>query len=113
VFDVPAFAGWIARLRDLGLDKRCYILAGAGPIRSLRALARMASIPGVSIPDAVTERLTAAGPDHVQAEGEKLCSEIIAALTEIPGVAGVHVMAIGAEAVIPGILERAGLPPRT
>ena len=111
VFDVPAFAAWMTRIIDLGLDQRCRILAGVGPIRSHRALAHLASIPGVSIPDRVSDRLTAAG-DRFKEEGEKLCTEIIAGLTEVPGVAGVHVMAIGAESSIPGILQQAGLPAR-
>ena len=114
VFDVPAFAAWMTRVRDLGLDQRCHILAGVGPIRSHRALAHLASIPGVSIPDRVSDRLTGlpAGTDRFREEGEKLCAEIIAGLTEVPGVAGVHVMAIGAESSIPGILQQAGLPER-
>ncbi len=109
VFDVPTFARWMDQIRDLGLHERCFILAGVGPVRSLNALQHLRAIPGVHIPDDVTGRLTAAGPDHVAAEGEKLCSEIIAALADVPGVAGVHVMAIGAEGTVPGILERAGL----
>src|ERR1039458_10016676 len=48
VFDVPAFAAWMSRLRDLGLDERCYILAGVGPILSLRALSHLQDkVPGV------------------------------------------------------------------
>ncbi|HXW47219.1 MAG TPA: methylenetetrahydrofolate reductase [Streptosporangiaceae bacterium] len=109
VFDPSAFAGWMSQIRDLGLHQRCAILAGVGPVRSLRALAHMQRIPGVHIPDQVADRLTAAGPDHIRTEGEKLCAEIIAALAEIPGLAGVHVMAIGAESVIPAILAEAGL----
>ncbi len=112
VFDVPVFAAWLRRLEDLGVTERCAVLAGVGPIRSARALDRLARIPGVLIPDEVSERLTAAGPEHIRAEGEKLCSELIAALADLPGLAGVHVMAIGAEHVIPGLLQQAGLPPR-
>ena len=112
VFDVPAFAAWLARLADLGLLARCHVLAGVGPIRSHRALTHMTNIPGVFVPDWVSERLTAAGPDHIKAEGEKLCSEILAELAEVPRLAGAHLMAIGAETTIPGILDQAGLPPR-
>jgi methylenetetrahydrofolate reductase (NADPH) len=113
IFDVPAFAAWMARISDLGLDRRCHILAGVGPIRSHRALAHLGRIPGVYIPDWVSDRLTAAGgTEQFRQEGEKLCAEIIAGLTEVPGVAGVHVMAIGAEGSIPGILDDAGLPAR-
>jgi methylenetetrahydrofolate reductase (NADPH) len=112
VFDVSAFAAWMTRVRDLGLHERCSILAGVGPVRSERALEHLATIPGVVIPEYVTERLTGLSPDRLRAEGEKLCSEIIAELADVPGVAGVHVMAIGAEHAIPGIVEQAGLPAR-
>jgi methylenetetrahydrofolate reductase (NADPH) len=112
VFDVPVFAAWMRRLDDLGITQRCHILAGVGPVRSVRALERLTRIPGVSIPEHVSARLTAAGPEHIKGEGEKLCSELIAALAEVPGLAGVHVMAIGAEHAIPGLLQQAGLPPR-
>lgn len=113
VFDVPAFADWLRRIRDLGLDRRCAILAGVGPIRSHRALTHLSRIPGVVIPEHVADRLAAASTDRIRAEGEKLCAEIIAQLAEVPGVAGVHVMAIGAEGSIPGILQQAGLAGRT
>jgi methylenetetrahydrofolate reductase (NADPH) len=112
VFDVSAFAAWLTRVRDLGLHERCFILAGVGPVRSERSLEHLARIPGVVIPDYVTDRLTGLSPDRLRTEGEKLCSEIIAQLADVPGVAGVHVMAIGAEHAIPGIVAQAGLPPR-
>jgi methylenetetrahydrofolate reductase (NADPH) len=38
-----------------------------------------------------------------------MCAEIITELREIPDLAGVHVMAFGAEHLVPEILERAGL----
>ena len=112
VFDVPAFAAWLTRVRDLGLDERCAILAGVGPVRSHRALAHLARIPGVRIPEQVADRLAAASADQIRVEGDNLCSEIIAQLADVPGVSGVHVMAIGAESSIPAILKQAGLPPR-
>jgi len=112
VFDVPAFAAWVRQLTDLGITQRCGILAGVGPVRSARALAHLIRIPGVHVPDSVLRRLDRGSPDQIRAAGEKLCSEIIAALTGVPGVAGVHVMAIGAERTIPAILTQAGLPPR-
>jgi methylenetetrahydrofolate reductase (NADPH) len=109
VYDVPAFAAWLARVRDLGLHERCHILAGVGPVRSQRALAHLATIPGVVIPEHVRDRLAGASPEQFRSEAEKLCSEIIAGLAEIPGVAGVHVMAIGGERSIPAILQQAGV----
>jgi methylenetetrahydrofolate reductase (NADPH) len=115
VFDVPAFAAWLARAGDLGLLDRCHILAGVGPVLSQRALHHLAGVPGVHIPAAVADRLLAAGdgsPERFRAAGEQLCAETITALREVPGVAGVHVFAPGSEASIPGILRQAGLRPR-
>jgi methylenetetrahydrofolate reductase (NADPH) len=40
-----------------------------------------------------------------------ICVEVIQALQEIPGVAGIHVMAIAWEDSVPEILSRAGLTP--
>jgi methylenetetrahydrofolate reductase (NADPH) len=110
VFDLPAFTAWLTRVGDLGLPERCRILAGVGPIRSPRALDHLRRVPGVHIPDEVAERLGALSPDQLARAGEQLCAETIAALQQIPGVAGVHVMAIGNEAAIPRILQQAGLP---
>jgi 5,10-methylenetetrahydrofolate reductase len=50
--------------------------------------------------------------DQVSDEGLKLCAEIIQQVREIPGVAGVHVMAVGWEEAVPDILERAGVRSR-
>ena len=110
IFDVPIFRNWMQQVRDLGLDKRCFILAGVGPIKSLRALEHMRSeVPGMYVPDAVVKRLHGVPADRVAEEGLKLCSEIIAEVKAIPGVAGVHVMAVNWEDSVPEILERAGI----
>jgi methylenetetrahydrofolate reductase (NADPH) len=111
VFDVAAFGGWLARVRDLGLDRRCGILAGVGPVRSLRALEFIARIPGVSVPDELARRLRGVPADRVAAEGMAACAETVAALRQLPGVAGVHVMAVGYEQGVPEILAAAGLGP--
>jgi methylenetetrahydrofolate reductase (NADPH) len=111
VFDVDEFAIWMEKVRDLGLDTRCGILAGVGPIRSLRALEFMAGIPGVIIPPTFERRLRGVPADRVAAEGMAACAETVAALREVTGVAGVHVMAVGYERGVPEILETAGLEP--
>ena len=109
VFDLAAFGRWMAEVRDLGLDQRCRILAGVGPVRSLRALSHLRSLPGVYVPGEVDRRLSGVPADRVAAEGMALCAEIIQQVRQIPGVSGVHVMAPGFEQAIPGILDRAGL----
>jgi methylenetetrahydrofolate reductase (NADPH) len=110
VFDVAEFAQWMAEVRDLGLDRRCGILAGVGPIRSLRALEHMhAVVPGVHVPDAVARRLGGVPADRVADEGLRICAEIISQVLQIPGVSGIHVMAPGFEPGIPEILDHAGI----
>ena len=109
VFDVPAFAGWLARVRDLGLTQRCAVLAGVGPVRSLRALDVMAGLPGVRVPAALERRLRGVPAHRVAEEGMAACAEIVAALRELPGLAGVHVMAVAYEQGVPEILTAAGL----
>ncbi|MFC5992729.1 methylenetetrahydrofolate reductase [Pseudonocardia hispaniensis] len=109
VFDLDAFRGWLDRVRDQGLDARCGILAGVGPVRSLRALEFLARLPGVSVPPALERRLRGVPPDRVAAEGVRACVETVQALREMPGVAGVHVMVVGDEQGVPEILDAAGL----
>ena len=113
IYDVDIFARFMQQVRDLGLDRRCSILAGVGPVKSLRALEHMrAEVPGMYVPDSVFKRLRGVPPEQVSAEGLKLCSEIVQQVREIPGVAGVHVMAFSWEEAIPEILEGAGIGPR-
>jgi methylenetetrahydrofolate reductase (NADPH) len=109
IFDVDIFARWMQQVRDLGLDRKCWILAGVGPVKSVRALEHMRSeVPGMYVPDTIVKRLKGVPQERVQAEGIAMCAEIIQQVREIPGVAGVHVMAFGWEEAIPEILERAG-----
>lgn len=114
IFDLEIFRSWMQHIRDLGLDRKCYILAGVGPIKSVRALEHMrAEVPGMYVPDDVVRRLRGVPEDRVAAEGLALCSELITQIKDIPGVAGVHVMAFSWEDAIPEILERARIARRT
>ena len=64
------------------------------------------------MPDAVVRRLRGVPDDRVAEEGLALCAETVQQVREIPGVAGVHVMAFGWEEAVPEILERAGMASR-
>lgn len=113
VFDVKIFREFMARVRDLGLHERVYILAGVGPLRSPKAAEFMRThIPGVVIPDALIERMRQTPRACWQEEGMSICVEIIQQVREIPGIAGVHVMAYRQEHVVAEIIHRAGLYPR-
>jgi methylenetetrahydrofolate reductase (NADPH) len=69
----------------------------------------MHQIPGIVIPPAVEQRLRGVPPDRVQDESIAICAETISELRTLPDLAGIHIMAFGAESLVPEILERAGI----
>jgi methylenetetrahydrofolate reductase (NADPH) len=112
-FDIPRLRSFMERVRDLGLDRRAYILAGVGPLRSAKAAEFMRTrVPGVFIPDAVVERLAKTPTRRQAEEGKQICVEIIQHVREIAGIHGVHVMAYRQEEAVAEIVHRAGLFPR-
>jgi methylenetetrahydrofolate reductase (NADPH) len=112
VFDVGLFARWLTAVRELGVAQRCSVIAGVGPIRSLRVLEFIRTgVPGIHVPDDVERRLRGVRSDKVAAEGIELCVETIQQVAEIAGVSGVHIMAFGFEHGVPEIVERAGVGP--
>jgi 5,10-methylenetetrahydrofolate reductase len=111
VYDVPRFAEYMRRACDMGLDKKVHILAGVIPIKSVGMARYMKDyVSGVSVPDEIIDRLK--GADKVKDEGVNLILEIIERLKEIPGVHGIHIMAVGWEDIVPEMVQRAGLMPR-
>jgi len=105
-FDVPRLREFMAKVRELGVDQKVFILVGVGPLRTAKAAEWMrANVPGVSIPDEIIDRMKRGG----KGEGKRLCVEIIQQIREIPGVAGVHIMAYRQEELVPEIVEEAGL----
>jgi methylenetetrahydrofolate reductase (NADPH) len=113
VFDIRVFREFMARVRDLGLLERVYILAGVGPLKSPRAADFMRTqVPGVVIPDSLVHRLEKTPPDGWRTEGIQICIEMIEQIREIEGVAGIHVMAYRQEEVVTEIIQRVGLSPR-
>jgi CO dehydrogenase/acetyl-CoA synthase delta subunit len=111
VYNVEKFARFMEIVRDLGLHEKVYILAGVTPPKSVGMARYMKKfVPGLDVTDEVIERLE--GAKDPKEEGINICVDIIKQVREIPGVAGVHVMAIGWEQAVPEIVSLAGLSPR-
>jgi 5,10-methylenetetrahydrofolate reductase len=113
IYNVPKFKEFMKRVVDLGIHEKCYILAGVGPIKSIGMARYMQnSVPGMDVPEDIIARLKGVPKENVRKEGIKQCADIIHEMRQIPGVRGVHVMAIEWEEAVPEILELAGLLPR-
>jgi methylenetetrahydrofolate reductase (NADPH) len=113
IFDIEKFREWMKIVCDMGLDKKCSILAGIMPLKSPGMAKYMAnSVPGITIPDHVLKRMEGVSKEKAAQEGIAILCELIEQMKEIKGIAGVHIMAIEWEHKIPEIMERAKLLPR-
>jgi methylenetetrahydrofolate reductase (NADPH) len=111
IYNIKKFEEWMSIVRDMGLHKKVFILAGVTPIRSLGMAKYMKNnVPGMDVPDEIIKRLE--GAEKKKVEGINICLDIIERLRKIEGVAGIHIMAIEWEDIVPEIVERAGLLPR-
>jgi methylenetetrahydrofolate reductase (NADH) len=111
VFNVTKFAKWMEMITERGLDKEVHILAGVIPVRSVGMARHMRdNVPGVNVPDAIVTRMEDA--KDTKGEGLAICLEIIEQIKEIPGIHGIHIMAVGWEDIVPTIIEKSGLLPR-
>jgi methylenetetrahydrofolate reductase (NADPH) len=101
--DAAIVRRYVGVLEDAGITERLAILIGVNPLRSAKSAAWMKShLYGTIIPDAFIERLEKSTAP--QAEGVRICVDLIEELSTIPGVAGVHIMAPGNDAAIAEVI---------
>jgi methylenetetrahydrofolate reductase (NADPH) len=132
VYDIPAFEKYMEKVRELGLHKDTYILAGVGPVKSLGMANYMKkNVPGILVSDDIIDRMKKASEPWAgkskdeltkedkrerakawKEEGIQICIDLIKDIQKIEGVAGVHIMAIEWEEAVKPIVEGAGLYPR-
>jgi methylenetetrahydrofolate reductase (NADPH) len=111
-YDLDALMAWSEIVRARGILERAAVLVGVAPIRSAEQARYLSEhLPGVTVPPEMIALLEQAGPD-AQALGVADCVRIVDRLREVPGIAGVHVMGLGWEAVVRRVIEEAGLLPR-
>ena len=107
-YDVKRLRDYMARVRDMGLHEKVFILIGVGPLASARAAEWIRrNVPGVDIPDPVIKRL--AGAADQKEEGKRVCIDIIQEIREIQGIHGVHVMAYRQEESVAEIIDKSGV----
>jgi len=113
IYNLERFERWMGMVRDRGLHEKCAILAGVTPFKSVGMARYMKNqVPGMDVPDAMIDRMKAVPKEKQAEEGIKICVETIQRLKEVPGVRGIHIMAIEWEEKVSEIARAAGLLPR-
>lgn len=107
VFDFDGFQQYIEALERRDVTQRVPILAGISPIRSVKAAYTMRQIPGVKIPDAIIQRMEASSDP--KEESVQITLEMIEKVKTLPGVHGIHFMAVGWESIVPRLIKESGL----
>jgi len=113
IYNLDRFREYMRQAHDMGLTEKTKVLAGVTPLKSAGMARYMANkVPGMDVPPEVVKRIADQPKEKQAEEGVKLLCEQIEELKTVPGVAGIHLMAIEWEHRVPEIVERAGLLPR-
>ncbi len=101
--DAGVVRRYMDRLAEHGLAGKLSFLIGVVPLRSAKSARWIKEkLYGAVIPDALIARMeTAADP---AAEGRQICVDIVRELSELPHVAGVHIMAPNNDAAVPDVI---------
>jgi methylenetetrahydrofolate reductase (NADPH) len=113
IFNMDRFRSFMSQARDMGLTEKVSIMAGVTPLKAVGMAKYMAAkVAGMDVPEELISRMAGVPKDKQADEGIKIAVETIQQCREIPGVAGIHLMAIEWEHKVPEILEAAGLDKR-
>lgn len=113
IYNVPRFREYMRQVVDMGLHEQTAILAGVGPIRSLRGAEFMKNeVAGMDVPDEIVNRMKGLDKERAAEEGVNICIEIAEEVRQIEGVRGLHVMAVSWASILPELVTRLGLHPR-
>jgi methylenetetrahydrofolate reductase (NADPH) len=104
--DAGVVQRYVARLAAHGLMDKISLIIGIVPLRSAKSARWIKEkLFGAIIPDALIARMESASDPL--AEGRRICLDLVRSLSEIPQVAGVHIMAPGNDAAVPEIIVQA------
>jgi methylenetetrahydrofolate reductase (NADPH) len=113
IYNLDRFRNYMTIVRDLGLDEKVFIMAGVGPLKSFRQAMFMANkVAGMEISEEIINRMRKTPKAAQPEEGIRICCEIIEQVRDIPGVAGLHIMAVHWANAVPEVVKRVGLAPR-
>jgi methylenetetrahydrofolate reductase (NADPH) len=95
---------YIERLREHQLTEQLFIIIGLAPLASGRSARWIRQhLYGSIIPDSLIARLEAAADERL--EGRRICLELMQQMQQIPGIAGVHLMAPLNNTALPEVIR--------
>jgi methylenetetrahydrofolate reductase (NADPH) len=101
--DAALLRRYIARLAEHGIPERAYLLIGLAPLASAASARWIRDrLFGSIIPEPLIARLESARDP--KAEGHRICIDLMQEYQQIPGVAGVHLMAPLNESAVPAVI---------
>ena len=107
IFDIDGFQEYLEALERRDVLQRVSLLAGISPIRSVKGAHAMNQVPGVKIPDWIIRRME--NSSDAREESVQITLELIEKVKQLPGVSGVHLMAVGWESIVPRLIKESGL----
>ena len=107
VFDTPRFEHYLEALDKRGLLNKAFLIPGVTQIKSIKNAKYLYNLPGITIPQEILNRLMEA--KDFQKESHQISLEIIDKLISIPGIQGIHFMAINQVQTLRHFLEDIGL----
>lgn len=103
--DAGVVRRYLARLAEHDI-RDLAVIVGIAPLRSAKSAIWMKEkLFGTIIPVSIVARMEAAADPL--AEGRDICIDLIRELSDIPGVAGVHIMAPNNDAAVPAVIVEA------
>ena len=110
IYNLDKFELWMKQVRDRGLHEKVYILAGVTPFKSAGMAKYMnKNVPGITVPQAIIDELASVEKGKGLQKGIEIAARLIKMIREERLCHGVHIMAVGNEGIVPGIIEAAEL----
>lgn len=107
IFDINRFEAYLEALDQRNLLNKMHLIAGVTAIRSMRAAKYMNELPGIQIPDILMNRLSKS--TDIKREGFQICLEGIEKLKSLPGIQGIHFMAVNNVHYIKKLIDESGI----
>jgi methylenetetrahydrofolate reductase (NADPH) len=111
ILDMERFERFMEMVRERGLHKRIYISPGLMPVKSPKMARYMQhGVPGMLVSEEFCQYLETAPNGKIGALD--LTVDYVKRCQQMEGIAGVHIMAVAWEEVVPLVVQKAGLLPR-